>query len=223
MPTGADDRHRLAHTRAVRCRTYGAADGFLNEAEVLGYLPVVAADVVAADVAADRTGSTWIFTKSSTPKKMQVQAPVSSALQGRRPNGRYGCDRTGPRRGCCHCRHERVQAGVGENWRQYSYLSGSSMDLEGVRIATPPNVTRAMIRRYQYHQPGALAEGGGQALEEAIVPDIVETFPNVQIRAVRGAVLLPRFVEKGQRAHNKRCIPLQSWRLGDFYLCVPIW
>ena len=90
------------------------------------------------------------------------------------------------------------------------------MDLEGVRIATPPNVTRAMIRRYQYHQPGALAEGGGQALEDAIVPDIVETFPNVQIRAVRGAVLLPRFVEKGQRAHNKRCIPLQSWRLGDF-------
>ena len=37
---------------------------------------------------------------------------VSSALQGRRPNGRYGCDRTGPRRGCCHCRHERVEAGV---------------------------------------------------------------------------------------------------------------
>ena len=133
---------------------------------------------------------------------MQVQAPVSSALQGRRPNGRYGCDRTGPRRDCCHCRHERVQAGVGENWRQYSYLSGSSMDLEGVRIATPPNVTRAMIRRYQYHQPGALAERGGQALEDAVVSDIVETFPNVQIRAVRGAVRLPRFVEKGQRAHN---------------------
>ena len=92
------------------------------------------------------------------------------------------------------------------------------MDLEGVRIATPPNVTRAMIRRYQYHQPGALAEGGGQALEDAVVPDIVETFPNVQIRAVRGAVLLPRFGEKSQRAHNKRCIPLQSWRLGDFFI-----
>ena len=117
--------------------------------------------------AADRTGSTWIFTISSTPKIMQVQTPVSSALQGRRPNCRYGFDRTGPRRGCCHCHHERVQAGVGENWRQYSYLSGSSMDLEGVRIATPPNVTRALIRRYQYHQPGALAEGGGQALEDA--------------------------------------------------------
>ena len=70
------------------------------------------------------------------------------------------------------------------------------MDLEGVRIATPPNVTRALIRRYQYHQLGALAEGGGQALEDAIVPDIVETFPNVQIRAVRSTVLLPRFVEK---------------------------
>ena len=63
-------------------------------------------------------------------------------------------------------------------------------------VATPPNVTRAMIRRYQYHQPGAPAEGGGQALEDAVVPDIVETFPNVQIRAIRGAVLLPRFVEK---------------------------
>ena len=111
-----------------------------------------------------------------------------------------------------------MQAGVGENWRQYSYLSGSSMDLEGVRIATTPNVTRALIRRYQYHQPGALAEGGGQALEDAVVLDIVETFPNVQIRAVRGAVLLPRFGEKGQRAHNKRCIPLQSWRLGDFFI-----
>ena len=83
-------------------------------------------------------------------------------------------------------------------------------------VATPPNVTRAMIWRYRYHQSRALAEGGGQALEDAVVPDIVETFPNVQIRAIRGAVLLPRFVEKGQRAHNKRCIPLQSWRLGDF-------
>ena len=146
---------------------------------------------------------------------MQVQAPVSSALQGRRPNGRYGCDRTGQRRGSCHCRHERVQAVVGENWRQYCYLSGSSIDLEGVRIATPPNVTRAMIRRYQYHQPGALAEGGGQALEDAVVPDIVETFPNVQIRAVRSDVLLPRIVEKGQRAHSKRCLPLQSRHLDD--------
>ena len=75
-----------------------------------------------------------------------------------------------------------------------------------------------MIWRYQYHQPGALAEGGGQALEDAVVPDIVETFPNVQIRAIRVAVLLPRFVEKGQRAHNKRCIPLQSWRLGVFFI-----
>ena len=52
------------------------------------------------------------------------------------------------------------------------------------------------------------------------MPDIVETFPNVQIRAVRGAVLLPRFGEKGQRAHNKRCILLQSWRLGDFFLFI---
>ena len=89
--------------------------------------------------------------------------------------------------------------------------------------ATPPNVTRTMIRRYQYHQPGALAEGGGQELEDTVVPDIVETLPNVQIRAVRGPVLVPRFVEKDQRAHNKRCIPLQNWRLGDFYLYVPIW
>ena len=49
-------------------------------------------------------------------------------------------------------------------------------------VATSPNVTRAIIWRYQYHQPGALAEDGGQALEDAVVPDIVETFPNVQIR-----------------------------------------
>ena len=55
-----------------------------------------------------------------------------------------------------------------------------------------------MIRLYQYHQPGALAETGGQAPEETVVPDIVETFPDVQIRAVRGAAPLPRFVEKSE-------------------------
>ena len=183
--------------------------GFCTKPKYLDICPLLLLTLLLL-TAADRTGSTWIFTISSTPKIMQVQTPVSSALQGRRPNCRYGCDRTGPRRGCCHCRHERVQAGVGENWRQYSYLSGSSMDLEGVRIATPPNVTRAMIRRYQYHQPGALAEGGGQALEDAVVPDNVETFPNVQIRAVRGAVLLPRFVEGSQQTIHTTS-KLASW------------
>ena len=86
-------------------------------------------------------------------------------------------------------------------------------------VVTPPNVTRVMVRLYQYHQPGALAETGGQAPEETVVPDIVETFPNVQIRASSRCRSIAIVSLKSRRAHNKRCIPLQSWRPGDFFIC----